>query len=126
VGVVGRMARQLGRRPPLDCRGAPVTPEPEFSFAAPIALVLLLGIWPALFLSWRWLRRRYGYRGDISLALRTLGLTCLVVALAQPQRQVADDAISVAYAVDVSSSISPEARVAAWSWLGDALRAQAP
>jgi uncharacterized membrane protein len=95
-------------------------------FDTPLALALLIVLFPALWLSRRWLRRRYGWRGDLSLALRALGLTCLVIALAQPQRAEQDSSLSIAYAVDVSKSVSPDARAAAWTWLGESLRAQLP
>jgi Ca-activated chloride channel homolog len=64
----------------------------------------------------------WGWRRDLSGALRVLAATGFAVALAQPSLRVGDDAASVVIAVDESASLTPAALADAQSWIEQHLR----
>jgi uncharacterized membrane protein len=59
----------------------------------------------------------WGWRRDLSGALRFLAAAGFAVALAHPTLRVPDDAASVAIAVDESSSMTPAALTDAQTWI---------
>jgi Ca-activated chloride channel homolog len=64
----------------------------------------------------------WGWRRDLSGALRLLAATSFTVALAQPSLRVADDAASVVIAVDESASMTPAAVQEAQTWIDQSVR----
>ena len=90
----------------------------------PIFLLVLPLVVAALILTRRRVRSLWGWRRDLSGALRLLAAAGFVGALAQPGLRVADDAASVVFAVDESASMSPAAVQAAQTWIDQSMRAR--
>ncbi len=63
----------------------------------------------------------WGWRRDLSGALRLFAVTGLALALAQPTLKVPDNAASVVLAVDESASMSPAALRDAQTWINQAV-----
>src|SRR2546423_13943330 len=81
---------------------------------------------PLVVIAFVYTRRRvlslWGWRRDLSGALRLLAATGFAVALAQPGLRVADDAATVVVAVDESASMAPAAMRDAQTWIDQRLR----
>ena len=87
---------------------------------------LFLLVLPLVVLAIVYTRQRvlslWGWRRDLSGALRFLAATGFVVALAQPSLRVADDSASIVIAVDESASVAPAALRDAQTWIDQTLR----
>jgi Ca-activated chloride channel homolog len=88
----------------------------------PIFLVILPLAVMALVLTRQRVLSLWGWRRDLSGALRFIAATGFALALAQPSVRVADDAASVVIAVDESASMSPAAVRAAQAFVEQTLR----
>lgn len=80
-------------------------------------LVLLPLLW---FAAWRHHARVSGRRMTLAVALRSLALAALLLALTQPVLQRAITDISVVYALDVSRSVAPAFVQSALAWMRQA------
>jgi Mg-chelatase subunit ChlD len=90
---------------------------PVFLLIVPLAIA-------ALILTRQRVLSLWGWRRDLSGALRLLAATGFAVALAQPSLRVPDDAASVVIAVDESASMAPAALQAAQTWVDQSLRSR--
>src|SRR5712692_1445625 len=88
---------------------------PIFLLALPLVVV-------ALFATRQRVLSLWGWRRDLSAALRLLAATGFAVALAQPGLRVPDDGASVVIAVDESASMAPAALRDAQTWIEQTLR----
>jgi Ca-activated chloride channel homolog len=88
---------------------------PIFLLILPLAIV-------AVVLTRQRVLSLWGWRRDLSGALRFIAATGFALALAQPSVRVADDAASVVIAVDESASMSPAAERAAQTFVEQTLR----
>ena len=87
----------------------------------------LLGLLPMMWLAALRHRTRLSrWRMTLVVALRSLALAALVLALTQPVRQRALTDISVVYALDVSRSVSPAFVLGALDWMRQANRTGEP
>lgn len=93
-----------------------------FRLDYPAFLLVLPLVALALVVSRRRVLSLWGWRRDISGALRLVGAAGIAFALAQPSLRVADDGASVVIAIDESASMSPAALAAAQAWLDQSLR----
>lgn len=90
------------------------------TFTTPVALVLLLIIPLLLYIGWP--RNRFRRtRDSVSLTLRTLIVTLLILALAGIQIVRSADRLAVVFLVDVSDSMNPQTQEAAFDYIRDAL-----
>src|SRR3979411_1661692 len=90
---------------------------PIFLLALPLVVV-------ALVLTRQRVLSLWGWRRDLSAALRLLAASGFAVALAQPGLRVADDGASVVIAVDESASMAPGAMADAQTWIDQSLRSR--
>lgn len=88
---------------------------PVFLLVVPLVVV-------AVVLTRERLLSLWGWRRDVSGALRLLAASGFALALAQPTVRVPDDAASVVIAVDESASMAPAALRDAQAWIDHALR----
>jgi Ca-activated chloride channel homolog len=95
--------------------------EMPIRFDYPIFLALLPLVAAALILTRQRVLSLWGWRRDLSGALRLLAASGFALALAQPSLHVPDDAASVVIAVDESASMSPAALRAAQAWIDQSL-----
>lgn len=83
----------------------------------PQALWLLI-VLPAVWLLGFAARRDHSARRLLgSVVLRSLTLTLLILAIAQPRLFVRDEAVSVVYALDISRSVAPASVSGALEWI---------
>ena len=95
------------------------------SFSTPLFLLLFLLLPAVIWLGWpsgRWGR----VRGFISLGLRTLILSLLILALAGLELTQAGDKLAVVFLVDASDSMSTEAKAAAAQYVEEAIQEMGP
>lgn len=90
----------------------------------PLFLLILPLVVVALVLTRRRVLSLWGWRRDLSGALRFIAAAGFVLALAQPSWRVADDAASVVFAVDESASLSPAAVGDAQAWIDQHVRSR--
>jgi Mg-chelatase subunit ChlD len=83
----------------------------------PVFLLILPLVVAAVYLTRQRVLSLWGWRRDLSGALRFVAATGFVVALAHPTLQVPDDSASVVVAVDESASMSPAALREAQAWI---------
>lgn len=95
------------------------------SFSTPLALVLLLLIPLVWYMGWPRLRYRHA-RDTASLALRTLIMLLLILAVAGTQIVRSADRLAVIFLMDVSDSIGQPAKDAELEYIRSALRAMSP
>jgi uncharacterized membrane protein len=88
---------------------------PVFLLALPLVVV-------ALFATRQRVLSLWGWRRDLSAALRLVAATGFAVALAQPGLRVPDDGASIVIAVDESASMAPAAIRDAQTWIDQTLR----
>jgi Ca-activated chloride channel homolog len=86
-------------------------------------LVLLPLLW---FAAWRHRTRMSSRRMALAVALRSLALAALLLALTQPVLQRAITDVSVVYALDVSHSVAPAFVQSALAWMRQANKKAAP
>ena len=87
----------------------------------------LLGLLPLMWLAaWRHRTRLSRWRMTLAVALRSLALGALALALTQPVLQRAITDISVVYALDVSRSVAPAFVLGALDWMRQANRIGEP
>jgi Ca-activated chloride channel homolog len=80
--------------------------------------LLLLPLVPLIgWLAWRFRRGMGRRRATLVVALRSLTVMCVIVALAGPGLQSRTNALSVIFALDVSHSVVPESLRAAMQWI---------
>ncbi len=97
---------------------------PGLTQAGPLWLLCLLPLlW---FAAWRHRTRLSRWRMMLAVALRSLALTALVLALAQPVLQRAITDVSVVYALDVSRSVAPAFVQNSMDWMRQANRTGRP
>ena len=90
-------------------------------FGHPLALLLLLLI-PAFVLIDRWgVRMRSGARRYTLLAIRLIGFSLIVLALAAPLIWTGTDQLSTVFLLDRSASVSPAAQQDAVNWIESAI-----
>jgi Ca-activated chloride channel family protein len=87
----------------------------------PLFLLILPVVVIAIVLSRRRVLSLWGWRRDLSGALRLLAASGFVLALSQPSWRVPDDAASIVFAVDESASLSPAAINDAQAWIDQRL-----
>jgi hypothetical protein len=94
-----------------------------FSDAPVLLLLLFLG--PIIWLGrpWRSFDRK---RQIVSLALRVVLFTCLILALAGTQFRYKTDRLAVVFLLDVSDSMSNDSQTIALEYIRDALQAMGP
>jgi len=98
----------------------------RLDFEYPLVLILLPVCAAAIFVVWRTSRTYMPpLRRRISLGLRLVVVSLIVLALASPLVQLTADQLSVAVLLDRSDSIAPAARVEEEKWLAGALAAKA-
>lgn len=103
-----------------------VPPTLSFDLARPAALVLLLAL-PVFVAIDRFSRRaRAGPRRTATLAIRILGFTLLVLALANPVVWTGRDHLSTVFLLDRSASVTAAEQQSALDWINRALRAKPP
>jgi len=86
-------------------------------FHRPLVLVLLLLIIPA-YLMWRDSMIHMGWRRQILSGLaRLLTILCLILAIADAHWAQKNDSMAVIFALDLSESVSPQARDQALEWI---------
>ena len=88
---------------------------PLFLLLVPLTVVAVLATRHRVLSLWGW-------RRDLSGALRVLAASGFALALAQPSLRVADDAASVVVAVDESASQTPAAVADAQAWIDQHIR----
>jgi Ca-activated chloride channel homolog len=88
----------------------------------PIFLLILPLVIVGLIVTRQHVLSLWGWRRELSGALRFVAATGFALALAQPSFRVADDATSVVIAVDESASMSPAALGAAQAWIDQSVR----
>jgi len=95
-----------------------------WTFAQPLALLLLLLLPAAVALGWPRLRYLPPARRGLVLGLRLGSLALIILALAAPALRRPDDGQAVVYIVDVSASVPVETQAQAFEWVrrADALR----
>ena len=93
---------------------------------APLALLLIPLALLAVVLTRRRVLSLWGWRRDLSGALRLVAATGFALALAQPSWRVGDDSASVVIAVDESASLTPAALANAQTWIDQHIRAHQP
>jgi Mg-chelatase subunit ChlD len=93
---------------------------------APLWLLLIPLALAAVVLSRSRVLSLWGWRRDLSGALRLVAATGFAVALAQPFVKVPDDAASTVIAVDESASMSPASLRAAQAWIDQHLKTRRP
>ena len=99
-------------------------PFPSLTHAWPL---WLLGLLPLLwFAAWRHRTRLNRRRMTLAVALRSLALAALVLALTQPVLRRALTDISVVYALDISRSVDPAFVQGALDWMRQANKQGAP
>src|SRR5512134_1501465 len=97
-----------------------------FAFANAWPLALLCALPPIWLMAWRGRASIGRSRTLLAALLRSLALICIAVALTQPVRDMAEERLSVVYAIDISLSVSPAAIDGALSWIADAQRRYRP
>ncbi len=100
-------------------------PTTLFSFSSPIALVLLLALPLVIYLGWP--RQRFRrLRDSLSLALRSVLVLMLVLALAGLQIAQSANKLAVVFLVDVSDSIGVDAQAQELDYVRQALQNMGP
>lgn len=103
-----------------------VPPTLSFELTQPNALALLLLI-PVFVLIDRFtLRARSGMRRALTLGIRLLGFSLLVLALANPVVWTGSDNLSTVFVVDRSASVNADQQQSALAWIENAIRAKRP
>src|SRR5579872_4298116 len=92
----------------------------------PVFLLILPLVVAAVILTRQRVLSLWGWRRDISGALRFLAATGFALALAHPTFRVPDDSASVVIAVDESASMTSAALRDAQSWIDQAVRSRGP
>lgn len=97
----------------------------SFSFERPLVLLVVPLCAALVWFLWQTTRVYMPpVRSRLLLALRLLGITALVLALAEPRVQLPADDLAVAFLVDRSDSITPAMQVDQEHWLANALRSK--
>ena len=98
----------------------------SLSIRRPVALVLLLAVPPAVWLSFRSLAPLGQGRRIAAILLRSAVLVILVLALAQLAYVQRSDELSVIFAIDLSDSVPVDLRLRARQWIEQVLLDKPP